>query len=322
MNQTRIILSSLRGGIYFSQCIHNPYSMPLLSRCSTAYFTSSSTSSTLSTSPTTTSPISLTAKSSAFTGKADYYEALFFLQDVLKRAQSVTKPISPRTPIPWYSQDALADQLGFALNRLEYRKIRQSLNALASFLHVKEVAYFLQTFSPVNFTISEHSIDENKGQFASYEKLTNSSTTTNLVIPGNRRPQLGRIDDQGRAISVGRRKSASARAVLSPQGTGRCWINGKPAIEYFSRPNEMFRLAEPWVASGLLGRFDAWCGVKGGGMTGQVGALVNALAKATLLLAPGARMALRSMLNRDPRVVERKKPGQPKARKKFTWVKR
>lgn len=254
-------------------------------------------------------------KSSAFTGKADFYEALFFLQDIKKRAQAVSRSSSngtvtnagPSIPIPWYAQDAMAEHMGFALTKLQYRQVRSALNELIPYANIAEVRTFLNCFTPASV--------EELLQVGGVEKQRL------LASLSNRQPNLGHIDALGRACSTGRRKTAVARVQLV-SGTGECWVNGRPAIEYFKRAHEMFRVADPLEASGSFGRWNAWCLVRGGGQSGQAGAIVQGLAKAITLLAPSMAGALRPYIYRDPRVVERKKAGQPKARKKFTWVKR
>lgn len=254
-------------------------------------------------------------KGSAFTGKADFYEALFFLQDIKKRAQAVSSlhaggtisSLGPSIPIPWYAQDAMAERMGFALTKLQYRQLRGALNELVAYASLAEVRIFLECFTPSSI--------EELGQVGRVDRQRL------LARLSNRHPNLGHIDALGRACSTGRRKTAVARVQLVP-GTGECWVNGRPAIEYFKRAHEMFRVADPLEASGSFGRWNAWCLVQGGGQSGQAGAIVQGLAKAITLLAPSMAGFLRPYIYRDPRVVERKKAGQPKARKKFTWVKR
>lgn len=251
----------------------------------------------------TPGPETRSFKASAFTGKADFYEAYFFLEDVFKRAQKIARPVP--TKIAWFPHEALADRLGFALTALQYRKIRAMLNQLADYAHIAEMRPLLQVFSLRPLTPSD---------------ATQTVVARNVALT-RQSPNLGRIDDLGRAASVGRRKTASAKVYLVP-GDGQCFVNGKPAVEYFPRLQEMFKLADPLVASGSLGKYNAWCLVRGGGLSGQAGAISHGLAKAIVLLNPKCRPALARMLIRDSRMVERKKPGQPKARKKFTWVKR
>lgn len=253
-------------------------------------------------------------KASAFTGQTDFYESLFFLQDVLKKVQSISKPSSLPSGIAtvWYAHEAMSNSLGFALTGPQYRKFRAMLMELAAYLHVPEIRKFLDVFSSKSLLRG----DEHPGSHA-----TGTEGGSGKLSFAPQGPNLGRIDSLGRAVSIGRRKTASAKVYLVP-GTGECFVNGIPAIEYFKRPQEMFAIADPFVRAAAFGKYNAWCLTKGGGLSGQAGAICHGLAKAIVLLDPKTRGRLASLLVRDPRMVERKKSGQPKARKKFTWVKR
>ncbi len=123
--------------------------------------------------------------------------------------------------------------------------------------------------------------------------------------------------------TVGRRKTASARVILRP-GKGEWSINGRPLAEYFPRPTHQTRILEPLRATETEGRFDIFVRVRGGGLTGQCDAVRLGVARALVEQDEELRGVLRAhgMLTRDPRKVERKKPGQPKARKRFQFSKR
>jgi small subunit ribosomal protein S9 len=122
---------------------------------------------------------------------------------------------------------------------------------------------------------------------------------------------------------VGRRKSSVARVWIRP-GSGNWDVNGRAADDYFPRPSLQGHAQEPLVATNMTGRFDVKVAVDGGGITGQAGAIRLALARALLNYDGELRKALRDkgMLTRDPREVERKKPGRPGARKRFQFSKR
>lgn len=130
------------------------------------------------------------------------------------------------------------------------------------------------------------------------------------------------IDEKGRSYGTGRRKTSVAR-VWVKEGTGAITVNNRRFVDYF-QPLQRFDIVDVFVASDTAGKFDVWCTVKGGGVTGQAGAVRLGIARALEKYSPDLRPALSSaaMLTRDPRRVERKKPGQKKARKKFQWVKR
>jgi small subunit ribosomal protein S9 len=123
--------------------------------------------------------------------------------------------------------------------------------------------------------------------------------------------------------TVGRRKRSVARVLLRP-GTGQWSVNGREMDDYFPRPTHQIRVEEPLKVAGREGEFDIMVRVHGGGLTGQSDAVRMGLSRALVTLDEELRGALREkgMLTRDPRQVERKKPGRPKARKRFQFSKR
>jgi small subunit ribosomal protein S9 len=123
--------------------------------------------------------------------------------------------------------------------------------------------------------------------------------------------------------TVGRRKTSVARVLLRP-GTGEWTINGRPMAEYFPRRTHQMRVEEPLQITELEGQFDVQIRVNGGGLTGQADAIRMGLSRALVAYDEEQRPTLRSkgMLTRDSRKVERKKPGRPKARKRFQFSKR
>jgi len=123
--------------------------------------------------------------------------------------------------------------------------------------------------------------------------------------------------------TIGRRKASVARIYMS-KGKGIITVNKKQAKDYFSLDILLYKINQPLQLTDQEGKFDIKVNVIGGGPTGQADAIKLAIARALCILDPENRTALKSesLLTRDPRVVERKKPGQKKARKKFQWVKR
>jgi small subunit ribosomal protein S9 len=131
------------------------------------------------------------------------------------------------------------------------------------------------------------------------------------------------IDEQGRSYATGKRKNAVARVWIRP-GNGKIEVNGRDSPVYFARPVLRMLINQPFVVSDRLGQFDVWCTVKGGGLSGQAGAVRHGISKALTYYEPGLRPVLKSggFLTRDSRVVERKKYGKAKARRSFQFSKR
>ena len=131
------------------------------------------------------------------------------------------------------------------------------------------------------------------------------------------------VDDLGRAYATGKRKDAVARVWLK-RGVGQITVNGKDCEIYFARPVLRMILTQPLVATNRTTEFDVRCTVKGGGLSGQAGAVRHGISKALSLFEPELRKTLKKggFLTRDPRVVERKKYGRRKARRSFQFSKR
>ena len=132
-----------------------------------------------------------------------------------------------------------------------------------------------------------------------------------------------KIDKLGRSYSTGRRKESSAR-VWVKRGTGKITINGKDMLLYFARPVLQMQLNFVFDVTERKDQFDVIATVKGGGLSGQAGAVRHGLSRALSLFEPDLRKPLKvaGMLTRDSRVVERKKYGRAKARKSFQFSKR
>jgi len=130
-------------------------------------------------------------------------------------------------------------------------------------------------------------------------------------------------DELGRSYATGKRKDAVARVWIKP-GSGKVTVNGKDQDKYFARPVLQLILRQPFQVAGVEGEFDVVATVKGGGLTGQAGAVKHGISKALQLYDPSLRGALKAagFLTRDSRVVERKKFGRRKARRSFQFSKR
>ncbi|KAM5579211.1 30S ribosomal protein S9, mitochondrial [Rosa sericea] len=131
------------------------------------------------------------------------------------------------------------------------------------------------------------------------------------------------VDDKGRAYGTGRRKCSIARVWIQP-GDGNFVINDKQFDVYFPMLDHRAAILRPFSETKTLGLWDINCTVQGGGLSGQVGAIRLGVSRALQNWEPDLRPTLKAsgFLTRDPRAVERKKPGKAKARKSFQWVKR
>ena len=132
-----------------------------------------------------------------------------------------------------------------------------------------------------------------------------------------------KLDSLGRAYSTGKRKDAVARVWIK-KGSGQITINKKPVEKYFARPTLQMIIQQAFSTTSTEDQFDVMATVKGGGLSGQAGAVRHGLSKALTLFDGELRGALKAagFLTRDSRVVERKKYGKPKARRSFQFSKR
>ncbi len=135
--------------------------------------------------------------------------------------------------------------------------------------------------------------------------------------------RVQKLDDLGRAYATGRRKNAVARVWIKA-GNGKLTVNGREGKIYFARPVLQMILNQPFAAADRIDQYDVWCTVKGGGLSGQAGAVRHGVSRALTLYEPGLRAILKKggFLTRDSRVVERKKYGKRKARRSFQFSKR
>ena len=124
-------------------------------------------------------------------------------------------------------------------------------------------------------------------------------------------------------FATGRRKTSVARVMIR-SGEGKITTNSKSPQEYFPTENEIVTIMKPLEVTDNIGKWDIRINVKGGGFTGQAGAIRHGIARALVEVDPDSKQALSKgkFLTRDSRMVERKKPGKPKARKSFQFSKR
>ena len=131
------------------------------------------------------------------------------------------------------------------------------------------------------------------------------------------------LDKEGRAYATGRRKDATARVWLKP-GSGKVTVNGKDQEVYFARPTLRLIIDQPFAITDRQGQYDIVATVRGGGLSGQAGAVKHGISQALAKYEPVLRSTVKAagFLTRDSRVVERKKYGRAKARRSFQFSKR
>ena len=185
---------------------------------------------------------------------------------------------------------------------------RQSLSDLAALTQGQP-----QDQAPTTDTATETAVDGD------------ASETTAPVQPAAPTMPLREqeLDAYGRAYATGRRKDAVARVWLKP-GSGKITINGRDQEVYFARPTLRLVINQPFGVAERTGQYDVVCTVKGGGLSGQAGAVKHGIAQALTKFEPVLRAPVKAagFLTRDSRAVERKKYGKAKARRSFQFSKR
>ena len=144
-----------------------------------------------------------------------------------------------------------------------------------------------------------------------------------MSTPTSEEGDKPKLDSLGRAYATGKRKDAVARVWIK-KGRGQITVNKKPVEKYFARPTLQMIIQQAFAITSSENQFDVTATVKGGGLSGQAGAVRHGLSKALTLFDKELRGALKGagFLTRDSRVVERKKYGKPKARRSFQFSKR
>ena len=156
------------------------------------------------------------------------------------------------------------------------------------------------------------------------ETATAAAAPAAPVAAAGEAPKYERkVDKQGRAYATGKRKNAIARVWIKP-GSGKILVNGRELKVYFARPVLQMVVNQPFTVADRANQFDVECLVVGGGLSGQAGAVKHGISKALTYFEPDLRKPLKAalFLRRDPRVVERKKYGRAKARRRFQFSKR
>ena len=157
----------------------------------------------------------------------------------------------------------------------------------------------------------------------SLDELKSVVSGEEVAVEAAASPREPKRDSLGRSYATGKRKDAVARVWIKP-GSGRVMVNGREMSVYFARPVLQMVLRQPFEIASVTGQFDVMATVKGGGLSGQAGAVKHGISKALQLYEPSLRGVLKAagFLTRDSRVVERKKYGRRKARRSFQFSKR
>ncbi|KAF2143469.1 uncharacterized protein K452DRAFT_224925 [Aplosporella prunicola CBS 121167] len=236
------------------------------------------------------------ASPSYFTAKPSFIDDILELKAVLRKYETLPQiePIhAPR--VAWKSLAEYKNKADEPIKIAQWRKLQKVLQRL-NYIH--------PTIMP----------EEAKQVMEKYKRAIN---------PYDRQPSPKALDEMGRGMGVGRRKTCSAVAWVV-EGEGEVLINGKTLTETFKRIHDRESALWALKATQRLDKYNVWALIRGGGTTGQAEALTLAIARALMVHEPALKPALRraGCVTRDPRKVERKKPGHIKARKMPTWVKR
>ncbi|WFD14242.1 37S ribosomal protein S9, mitochondrial [Malassezia arunalokei] len=287
-----------------------------------------------------------------YTAKPSYMDTLHMIDQLTREvkrelekacilAPNAPPPASSGKPITWMSRDRLGSRLGLTLRASQHRSVTSRLSLLHRYKKVAADA-FLGT-SPLAAGASTHQRDlvhqiiEVLDSYADVRSTDADDGASTFVHTGT--PSRGLIDERGVAYARGRRKVSHARVWLvraQPASLGEMLVNNAPLHQYFSRTAHREIVTWPLRLAGVLGMYNIFAIVRGGGASGQAGALAHGVANALVAALGTAEgenatniqlhvqhlLAQDGVLIRDPRMVERKKPGLAKARKAYTWVKR
>jgi len=281
-----------------------------------------------------------------YTARPVYYDQVASLEKAIATTRSSLKnlhllplPDFARQSLPplrpvWKSQVDMAKDFQDKLTTTRYRRVTKLLNQLNDYHRIAETAGHLTLASGVRNVI----------------ELFESGNKAAMLARGKRKKVV--LDEYGRSYTVGKRKTSSARVWMIPiqESTEQLsadspeillgldtitprkpvvtpatvLVNNIPLNEYFPIPADRERVTRSLKVAGALGAYNIFALVRGGGTTGQSDALGHGIAKGLVAHNPEFETFFRrsKLTRRDPRMVERKKTGMPKARKRYTWVKR
>ena len=233
---------------------------------------------------------------SYFTGRPFFTDDLLQVEAMVRKYQ--TLPLLPADEVPkasWKRRDDYQSVSAETVRAARYTMLTRALSRL-NLIH--------RSVMP----------DEVKKALDGYRRRVQGISST---------PKPGFVDQWGRARAVGRRKSSHAWVYVM-EGEGEVMINGQSITQTFGRLHDRESAIWALKSTDRIDKYNVWAVVRGGGCTGQAEALTLAVARALLVHEPALKPALRraGCVTRDPRSVERKKPGKLKARKMPAWVKR
>lgn len=288
-----------------------------------------------------------------FTGRAGYYDSIDSLENAIHHSQRALKnlhllplPAFAKEALPglqtvWKAKEDMSELLSAKLTTSRYRRVTSLLGQLNDHRRVADVGGYAELSSGLSSLLEMFERD-NKAA---------------VLARGIRKPV--KFDEYGRTYTVGKRKESAARVWIipvkqkaaptpteaqaaspdfgavdpisvapeksaAPVTTTEILINGMPLAKYFPLPADRERIVRPFKLTGLLGAYNVFSIVRGGGTTGQSGAVAHGIAKGLAAHVPDVELILKrsKLIRRDPRMVERKKTGLAKARKRYAWVKR
>lgn len=303
------------------------------------------------------------ASAAYYTGRPAYIDTLLSLEELTRQTKRLLEQahlLPPNSSPPslastsasgarqnlWLSSAELPQVLGTNLKAAQYRQIVSRLGLLARYAGL--VNSFEQKPELHSLLRGEaESLSLVEKFHATLEKFMNDNAKNNNLLAEKNadlalwQASLKKVDGKGRAYSMGRRKESSAQVWIirtkEQDKVGEVLINNTPLVEYFTRTAEREAVTWPLKLTSTLGAYNVFALTRGGGKSGQAGAIAHALANAIVAetghdqeMEKGLELkkyvknvlAKDGVLKRDPRMVERKKTGLAKARKAFTWVKR
>ncbi|KDR75196.1 hypothetical protein GALMADRAFT_249160 [Galerina marginata CBS 339.88] len=281
---------------------------------------------------------------SFYTTRAVYYDQITHLERAIGRADSFLRdhhllplPAFAKASLPplqsvWKNQREMGLEFKTKMTTTRYRKVTKLLNQLNDFERIA----------------STGGCPDLADKLRNILEMYESSKKEAFLARGKRKPVI--LDEYGRSYTLGKRKTSSARvwmipvqppvgAELSPEQMlglpeaqpptfpvtiSNILVNNIPLNQFFPTPADRERITRPLKVAGILGKYNIFAIVRGGGSSGQSGALAHGIAKGIVAHDPELEAMFRraKLTWRDPRMVERKKTGLAKARKRYTWVKR